>query len=159
MGTNPTKAADNIFCQARKKAAMYNEKLQSRAGAAELLGYASSSTISDWELGISLPTAQAVLKMADLYNAPELINSYCTEMCPLGGDLQKVDTNSLDRITIQALASFERLSRTRNILLDITADGEISEDEKEPLDQVLRHFEELEKVAQNLKLWVKKNLN
>ena len=63
MGTRPTKAKDNIFCKARLDAARYNDKLKSRAGAAEALGYASESTISDWELGISVPTPEAVLKM------------------------------------------------------------------------------------------------
>lgn len=38
MGTNPTKAADNIYCRCRKEAAKYNDKLNSRDGAAELLG-------------------------------------------------------------------------------------------------------------------------
>ena len=82
MGTRPTKAKDNIFCKARLDAARYNDKLKSRAGAAEALGYASESTISDWELGISVPTPEAVLKMSDLYNAPELINTYCHNLCP-----------------------------------------------------------------------------
>lgn len=41
MGTRPTKAKDNIFCKARLDAARYNDKLKSRAGAAEALGYAS----------------------------------------------------------------------------------------------------------------------
>ena len=48
--------------------------------------------------------------------------------------------------------------KTRGILLEITADGVITEDEEDSLDLVIQHFEELEKVAQNLKLWVKKNL-
>lgn len=62
MGTRPTKAKDNIFCKARLDAARYNDNIKSRAGAAEALGYASESTISDWELGISVPTPEAVLK-------------------------------------------------------------------------------------------------
>lgn len=73
MGTRPTKAKDNIFCKARLDAARYNDKLKSRAGAAEALGYASESTISDWELGISVPTPEAVLKMSDLQNTEEKI--------------------------------------------------------------------------------------
>lgn len=52
MGTNPTKAAGNIYCQCRKEAAKYNDKLNSREGAAEVLGM-SSSTLSDYELGIT----------------------------------------------------------------------------------------------------------
>lgn len=52
MGTNPTKAADNIYCKCRKEAAKYNDKLNSREGAAELLGI-SASTLADYELGIT----------------------------------------------------------------------------------------------------------
>lgn len=77
MGTNPTKAADNIYCRCRKEAAKYNDKLNSRDGAAELLGI-SASTLADYELGITkIIPADAILRMADLYNAPELRNHYC----------------------------------------------------------------------------------
>lgn len=79
MGTNPTKAADNIYCRCRKEAAKYNDKLNSRDGAAELLGI-SASTLADYELGITkIIPADAILRMADLYNAPELRNHYCNE--------------------------------------------------------------------------------
>lgn len=79
MGTNPTKAADNIYCKCRKEAAKYNDKLNSREGAAELLGI-SASTLADYELGITkIIPADAILRMADLYNAPELRNHYCKE--------------------------------------------------------------------------------
>lgn len=78
MGTNPTKAADNIYCRCRKEAAKYNDKLNSRDGAAELLGI-SASTLADYELGITkIIPADAILRMADLYNAPELRNHYYT---------------------------------------------------------------------------------
>ena len=42
MGTNPTKAMDNIYCRCRKEAGKYNDKLNSREGAAELLGVSVS---------------------------------------------------------------------------------------------------------------------
>ena len=80
MGTNPTKAADNIYCKCRKEAAKYNDKLNSREGAAELLGI-SASTLADYELGITkIIPADAILRMADLYNAPELRNHYCNRL-------------------------------------------------------------------------------
>ncbi len=47
MGTNPTKAADNMYCQCRKEAARYNDKLNSREGAAELLGILFSPRMAD----------------------------------------------------------------------------------------------------------------
>ena len=56
---------------------MYNERLYSREGAAELLGI-SVSTLADYELGNTkvVPVDKVVL-MADLYNAPELKTGYC----------------------------------------------------------------------------------
>lgn len=158
MGTKPTKAINNVFCVSRLEAAKYNEKLKSRDGAAELLGYASASTISDWELGISIPTPEAVLKMSDLYNAPELINSYCRTMCPLGYDVPEVKLADLDRISVKALASFRKITATKETLLDIVEDGQITEDEKPKLDEILENLDELNSVTQTLKCWVEKNL-
>lgn len=47
MGYKPTKAADNIYCKCRKNAACFNDKLNSREGAAEALNI-SVSTLSDY---------------------------------------------------------------------------------------------------------------
>ena len=158
MGTNPTKAADNVYCRYRKAAAMYNDKLNSREGAAELLGI-SQSTLADYELGITkIIPADSIMRMADLYNAPELRNYYCRNCCPLGGEVPKVEMEDLDRISIRALSTFRKIGETKELLLDITEDGIISEDEKGDLNKVLENLEELEQIAQSLKLWVKKNL-
>lgn len=83
MGRGPTKSNENVYFVARKKAAMYNERLYSREGAAELLGI-SVSTLADYELGNTkvIPVDKVVL-MADLYNAPELKTGYCKHECPI----------------------------------------------------------------------------
>lgn len=159
MGTRPTKALNNIFCKARLDAAKYNEKLKSRDGAAELLGYASASTISDWELGISIPTPDAVLKMADLYNAPELVNAFCKSMCPLGYDLPEVSICNLDRITIEVLSALNEIDVTKDKLLEITADGIISDNERPVLNEILDKLDKINKVSSNLKVWIQKNLD
>lgn len=158
MGRRPTKAADNPFCKARLEAAKYNERLYSKEGAAELLGV-SVSTLSDYELGITktIPP-DMVLKMSDLYNAPELRNYYCSEICPLGFDAPRVEISDLDRICVRALSSFRRLDKTKELLLDITEDGVVSEDEKPDMEKVVHDLEELEEITQNLKVWIRKNL-
>lgn len=38
MGAKPTKATENIYFRCRKEAAKFNDTLNSREGAAELLG-------------------------------------------------------------------------------------------------------------------------
>lgn len=48
---------------------------------------------------------------------------------------------------------------TKDILLDITADGVISEKEKPELEKVLRNLDEISAIAQSLKVWAEKNLD
>lgn len=97
MGRGPTNENTNMYFQARKKAATYNERLWSREGAAELLGI-SVSTLADYELGNTkvVPVDKVVL-MADLYNAPELITGYCMRECPVHGFLDSYFEGSLDQ--------------------------------------------------------------
>lgn len=133
MGQNPTKAASNIFCQKRKEAAKFNDRLNSREGASELIGV-SPSALADYELGITkVVPVDVVIKMAEVYNAPELLSYYCHNECPLG-DLcyQEPKLKSLDRAVVQFLASMQLGENAGAQLLAIVADGEITPDEYEP---------------------------
>lgn len=107
MGRGPTNENTNMYFQARKKAATYNERLWSREGAAELLGI-SVSTLADYELGNTkvVPVDKVVL-MADLYNAPELITGYCMRECPVHGFLPlATEEKSLEGIALRLLQNF-----------------------------------------------------
>ncbi len=158
MGRRPTKAAGNPLCKARIEAAKYNERLYTKEYAAEMLGI-SPSSLSDYELGVTkIVPPDMIIKMADLYNAPELKNYYCREVCPLGCDVAKVELDDLDRITVKALSTFRKISETKELLLDITEDGKISEEERPALQKILDTLDELVAVSQNLKIWVEKNL-
>lgn len=157
MSNITAKTSSNIFYQARCKAATHNEQLSSREGAADIMSI-DRGRIYRIESSIANPYPDEVHLMADLYNAPELENYYCTNMCPLGGDMPKADIADLDRISIRALSTFRKIGETKELLLDITEDGVISEDEKEDMQKILENLEELEQVAQSLKIWVKKNL-
>ena len=93
-----------------------------------------------------------------VYNAPELKNHYCCEVCPLGRNWPKVELESLDRISIKALSTFRKISTVKESLLDIVEDGVITVDEKPALDEVLKTLDEVTQVAQNLKVWIEKNM-
>lgn len=84
MGSDCTKSNENIYFRCRKDAAKYNDKLNSRESASELLGV-SVSSLADYELGNTkvVPVDKVVL-MADLYNAPQMLNCYCANECPIG---------------------------------------------------------------------------
>lgn len=161
MGNNPTKAADNIYCKCRKEAAKYNDKLNSREGAAELLGL-SVSSLSDYELGLTkVVPVDKVLLMADLYNAPELKYFYCSEVCPLGCNNPKVMLEDLDRVTVKFL-NFFRSSKVDGIsesLLNIAADGVISENEKPELNKILGVMDDMERTIKEIRLMAAKYVN
>lgn len=157
MANIAAKTISNVFYKARYEAATHNEQLSSREGAADIMSI-DRGRLYRIESGITNPYPEEIHLMADLYNAPELENYYCTNICPLGGEMPKADLADLDRISVRALSTFRKIGETKELLLDITEDGVISEDEKGDLNRVLENLEELEQIAQSLKLWVKKNL-
>ena len=157
MANIAAKTSSNVFYKARCAASAHNEQLSSREGAADIMSI-DRGRLYRIESGIANPYPEEIRLMADLYNAPELENYYCTNICPLGGEMPKADLADLDRISIRALSTFRKIGETKELLLDITEDGVISEDEKGDLSKVLENLEELEQIAQSLKLWVKKNL-
>lgn len=157
MGTNPTKAAGSIYCQCRKRAATINERLNSRLGAAEELGYAPS-TIAGWELGTDRPTPEAVMMMQEIYKAPELKNYYCKNVCPLGGEIEELTVCELDSITIKMLVSLERISDMKEQLLEFETNEIRSEENVPMIENIIQNLESLSNVAQNLKCWAKTQL-
>ena len=154
MGRDATKAAGNPWYQARKKAAEYDDRLCSRERAAEQLGM-SVSSLADAELGNTkfMPVDKAVL-MADRYNAPWLLNHYCLNECPIGCRHSLSDeVVGIDRVTVKLLKSLktEKLGDVKDTLLDIAADGKITEDEKPALQEVLAYLDDLAKTVSELK--------
>lgn len=157
MANIAEKTSSNVFYKARCAASSHNEQLSSREGAADIMSI-DRGRIYRIESGITNPYPEEVHLMADLYNAPELRNYYCTNICPLGYEMPKVEMENLDRICVKALSVFRKVESTKEMLLDITEDGVISDDEKPDLEKILDTLDEIEAVAQNLKVWVKKNL-
>lgn len=154
MGREATKAVGNPWYEARKKAAEYDDRLASREGAAERLGM-SVSSVADAELGLTkcMPVDKAVL-MADLYNAPQLLNYYCLNECPIGCRQSLSDkVLSIERVTVKLLKSLkvEELAEIKNTLIDIAADGIISDEEKPEIKEVLEYLDELSRTISELK--------
>ena len=157
MANLTAKTSSNIFYKARCEAATHNEQLSSREGAADYMSI-DRGRLYRIESGIAVPYPEEIRLMDDLYNAPELENYYCRTMCPLGNEVPKAELADMDRITIRTLSAFRKIGKTKEMLLDITEDGVIDETEKPQLEEILRNLEEVEEIAQSMKLWIKKNL-
>lgn len=157
MSSYTTKAAGNIYCQCRKAAVLKNEKLRTREGAAEVLGY-SVSALAGWELDTDRPSPEAVLTMSEAYQAPELKSHYCRNICPLGAGMPELKVRDIDRITVLAISSIKKVCQSKESLLDIVADGVITEEEKPTLAEIIKNLDELTDIAQSLKAWAQKNI-
>lgn len=155
MGKGSMKENDNVYFRARKDAAMYNEKLFSREGAAELLGI-SVSTLADYELGnTKVVPVDKVMLMADLYNAPELKYGYCKYECPIGKTMPlATKAKSIEGIALRMIQEFDadKLKTMKNSLISIAADGVISESEKPELESILQKLDEMAVVISEMKL-------
>lgn len=152
-----TNGSGNIFYLARIRASKFNPRLSNRENASGETGI-DRTRLARIEEGIVSPNTEDVLMMASVYNAPELKPIFCSKMCPLGDRLPDVDgTSTLDRITVKAICSLQKIKSIKHDLLEITADGIISEAEKPELRNIIRELDELTAVTEDLKIWAEKN--
>ena len=149
MGRKSTKENKNIYQTSRE------DMNYSRETAAEKLGFISSDRIEKIEHEKTLPHPEEVLAMADCYKNPLLCNYFCSHECPIGIEyVPVIQAKELSQITLEMLATLNKLSREKERLIEITVDGELSPDE---LPDFLKIKEELGKMAlviDSLNLWL-----
>ena len=158
MGKKATKAADNVYCIARYKAAEEESKFNSREGAAEIIGM-DRTRLARIELGTVNPYPEEVLQLAKAYGSPELCNIYCSTKCPIGEKtVRTIEIGEFDRITLKALGSLQNTDELREKLIQIAEDGVISEDEHDDFNYILEELQRISMNAQALQLWANKNI-
>lgn len=155
MGKEPLKENTNVYFQARKRAAMSNDRLFSRENAAELIGI-SPYTLADYELGnTKVVPVDKVMIMADLYNAPELITGYCKFQCPIKGFMPlATEEKNLQGIALRLLKGLndEDVQELKKRMIDIMEDGEVTDDEVEEFKKLLSRLDNLAEIISELKL-------
>ena len=159
MESNYKQTNENIYFACRKKAAIYNERLNSREEAAELLGI-SPSTLANHELGVTKNVpVDTVVMMADLYRAPELRNHYCKYECPIGKDLpMATSVGSLELITVQLLNEMdsESIESMKSMLLKIASDGQVDDSELHAMNGILKKLDGISEITSQLKMLIEK---
>jgi transcriptional regulator with XRE-family HTH domain len=159
MSKKPTKAAGNVYCEARYAAAKFNDKLSSREGAAELSGI-DRTRLARIELGNLTPYPEEVQLLADLYNAPELENWHCSNGCPIGSSsIPQVEIKELDRIALEIYAAVKDIAGAKDTIMDVALDGVISDGERAPLENALAVLDKVNEKTIALKLYIQKHLD
>lgn len=157
MSKKVTKAADNRYCKARLKAATYNSKFLTRAGAVEELPGVSEDCLKKWELGINKPPNIAVMLMADAYNEPELRTWYCANECPLGMNCREVPEMPPERVVLRIQNAIALVDKPIKDLSKILEDGFIDEEEQKELPLIREDMLELKHRLDELLVVIEKN--
>lgn len=125
MSKFATKAADSPFYLARMEASKVNDRLASREGAADETGI-DRSRMARVELGSANPTPEEVLLLADTYDAPQLLNYYCSMCCPIGRqNVKPCAVQEFDRVMMQALAALQGTDKISAAIISIAQDGRV----------------------------------
>ena len=129
MAKQVTKAASNVYCQARLRAAMYNEDFAARSTAVNHLPGVTEDSLKKYELDITRAPNIVVALMADAYNAPELRSWYCANECPLGTNCREINEMPPERSAIRLKNAIGEAENAISELFQILEDGEITDDE------------------------------
>lgn len=154
MANDRMKSNENVYFRARKEAAKYNDNLNSRGAASELLGV-SESSLSDYELGLTkvVPVDKVVL-MADLYKAPWLKTMYCKTECPIGRALPLPTSETrIEQVTLALLHALDEgmIDEVKKDIIGISLDGVVDEDEVVELKDIMKHLDVLSEAINALR--------
>ena len=153
MGRASTKENKNPYQLIREEMGLTREK------AGDLLEVITPERIEKIENERSFPHPDEVLLMSQKYRKPSLCNFYCSNQCPIGKEyVPEVKVKELSSIVLEMLASLNSVNKRKERLIEITADGVISNDE---IDDFIYIQEELERISitvETLQLWAEKML-
>ena len=143
-----TKENKNIYQLTRESLKL------TRESASELLETISPERIEKIENERSLPYPDEVLAMAEKYRQPSLCNYYCANQCPIGQEyVPEIKVKDLSQIVLEMLASLNSVSKQKDRLIEITADGKISGDELEDFIFIQEELERISITVETLQLW------
>ena len=148
MARVSTKENKNIYQLTRESLKL------TRESASELLETISPERSEKIENERSLPYPDEVLAMAEKYRQPSLCNYYCANQCPIGQEyVPEIKVKDLSQIVLEMLASLNSVSKQKDRLIEITADGKISGDELEDFIFIQEELERISITVETLQLW------
>ena len=151
MGKKSIRENKNIYQLSREALELTREK------AAEEMVFISADRIEKIESEKSLPHPDEILAMAKAYKTPGLCNYFCSHECPIGEKyVPEVKMKDLSQITLEMLASLNALDKEKNRLIEITVDGEITDDEYQDFQAIRDQLAKIVSSVNSLQLWLDK---
>ena len=133
--------------------------LLTREAAEEEMVFVSDDRVEKIESGRSEPHPDEVLAMAKAYRAPDLVNHYCSHVCPIGRErVPEIPQKELPSIVLALLADMNALHEMKDRLIEIAADGRIRPEEAEDFSAIRGKLSSVSLSAAALDLWVEKEM-
>ena len=149
MGRKSTKENKNIYQTSRENMGY------TREAAAERMDFISADRIEKIENEKSMARPEEVLAMSQAYKNPTLCNYFCSQECPIGKEyVPEIQTKELSQITLEMLATLNKLAKEKERLIEITVDGELTEDEIPDFLKIKRELEKMSSAIDSLNLWI-----
>ena len=153
MGRASVKENKNRYQLVREELGLSREK------ASELLETMPPERIEKIENERTEPHPDEVLLMSQKYKKPSLCNYYCANQCPIGQQyVPEVQVKDLSSIVLEMLASLNSVNRRKDLLIDIAADGKISNDEIDDFISIQEELERISVTVETLQLWAERML-
>lgn len=151
MGRASVKENKNIYQIVREDLCLTREK------ASELLEWISADKLEKIENQGVVPHPEDVLLMSEKYKKPTLCNYYCSKECAIGKKyVPEIKIKDLSQIVLEMLSSLNGIDKKKERLIEITADGIISDDEIRDLIEIQEQLEKISITVETLQLWVEK---
>ncbi|MDO5407454.1 MAG: helix-turn-helix transcriptional regulator [Eubacteriales bacterium] len=151
MGRQSTRENKTVYQLSREECGLTREK------ASELMDGISEARIEKIEYELQEPTPYDIVQMADCYKRPDLCNYYCSHKCEIGNRyVPEVEVTELSGIILETIASLNEIHPLTNRLIQITRDGEISDDEIPDFAHISARLDEVALAIDALNLWVER---
>ena len=154
MARKSTRENKNIYQRTREGLELTREQ------ASELMVTMSPERIEKIENERSMPHPDEVLLMSDQYKQPDLCNYYCANQCPIGAQyVPEIKIKDLSQIVLETIASLNAMQKKKDRLIEITVDGQITDDELEDFVQIQQELEKISVAVETLQLWCERMLD
>ncbi len=123
------------------------------------LGYITEERLERIENEKFPITPDEVLLLAEVYRTPSLWNYYCSQKCPIGKKhIKPIKTKELTQIVLETLSSLNTLRERQERLIEISADGTISDEELKDFIYIKEELSKISMSVQTLQDWVDRML-
>ena len=154
MARKSTRENKNIYQRTREGLELTREQ------ASELMVTMSPERIEKIENERSMPHPDEVLLMSDQYKQPDLCNYYCANQCPIGAQyVPEIKIKDLSQIVLETIASLNAMQKKKDRFIEITVDGQITDDELEDFVQIQQELEKISVAVETLQLWCERMLD